>query len=250
MSGKTDKQFIFEVDLHWLTKHMGVLSASDAEGTIHVATPQVFGGEGSPWTPEHLFLSAISSCFMTTYFAFAKKYKFSISNFTCEAIGQIRLVEGKYRFTRIDLYPKIFIANETLQENASQAMEKTHQYCLISNSVDTAIFYHSEVLIDNTHALVSELPASKPAKFSLQDARTIGEKLGMDFLKYDINEFRRGLEVELEHGKRDPQTNVTNDNPYTTGKIAWAHLNELPDYYTRLDKMEMEREREVKNEVA
>ena len=250
MSGKTDKQFIFEVDLHWLTKHMGVLSAGDAEGTIHVATPQVFGGEGRPWTPEHLFLSAISSCFMTTYLAFAKKYKFPISNFTCEAIGQIKLVEGKYKFTQVDLFPKIFIANETLQDNARQAMEKTHKYCLISNSVDTTIFYHSEVLIDNTHALISELPALKPAKFSLQDARSIGEKLGMDFSKYDINEFRRGLEVELEHGKEDPQTNVTNDNPYTTGKIAWAHLNELPDYYTRLDKMEMEGERDIKNEVA
>ncbi len=53
-------------------------------------------------------------------------------------------------------------------------------------------------------------------------------------------EIRRGLEVELEHGARDPETNVTNDDPVLTGKIAWAHLKEFPDYYTRLDKLEAE----------
>lgn len=245
MSGKTENQFFFEVDLHWLRKQRGVLSAKDAEGTIHVATPQVFGGEGKPWTPEHLFLSAISSCFMTTYLAFAKKLKFEISNFACEAVGQIRLVDGKYKFTRVDLFPKVFIANVELEEKARSAMEKTHKYCLISNSVDTTIFYHSEVLVG---AVLTEMDRIKPARFTIQEAQTIGEKLGMDFGKYDINEFRRGLEVELEHGKRDLNTNVTNDDPYLTGKIAWAHLNELPDYYTRLDKMELEGE--GKNEVA
>ena len=95
---------------------------------------------------------------------------------------------------------------------------------------------------------MSELDTIKPARFTLEQAKAIGEKLGMDFVRYDINEFRRGLEVELEHGKIDSKTNVTNDDPYVTGKIAWAHLNELPDYYTRLDKMEMESE--GKNEVA
>jgi len=53
-----------------------------------------------------------------------------------------------------------------------------------------------------------------------------------------------GLEVELEHGRRDPKTDVTHDDPITTGRIALAHLNELPDYYTRLAKMEAEAERD------
>jgi len=55
-----------------------------------------------------------------------------------------------------------------------------------------------------------------------------------------IEQYRMGLDVELEHGKVDQYTNVTNDNPIMTGKIALAHLNEFPDYYTRLDKMEKE----------
>ena len=76
--------------------------------------------------------------------------------------------------------------------------------------------------------------------FSKKEAQEIGNKLGIDWSKVDLDEFVMGLAVELEHGSRDPRTNVTNDDPLLTGKIAWAHLNELPDYYTRLKKMEHE----------
>jgi hypothetical protein len=76
--------------------------------------------------------------------------------------------------------------------------------------------------------------------FSEDKAKEIGEKLQIDWSKWDVEQFRRGMDVELEHGKIDPETNVTNDDPLTTGKIALAHLKEFPDYYTRLDKMEKE----------
>ena len=78
--------------------------------------------------------------------------------------------------------------------------------------------------------------------FSVEEARSIGMQLGIDWAKIDLEQFRRGLEVELEHGARDPETNVTNDDPVLTGKIAWAHLNEIRDYYTRLDRLEAEAE--------
>lgn len=74
-------------------------------------------------------------------------------------------------------------------------------------------------------------------------ARRIGERLGLKWDRFDVDQFRRGMEVELEHGLRDPVTNVTDDDLLTTGKIALAHLNEFPDYYDRLDKMEAEAER-------
>ncbi|MFA5840243.1 MAG: DUF5661 family protein [Candidatus Margulisiibacteriota bacterium] len=76
--------------------------------------------------------------------------------------------------------------------------------------------------------------------FSDEEAKKIGEKLEIKWDKFNIEQFRRGLDVELEHGTVNPATNVTNDDPLTTGKIALAHLNEFPDYYTRLDKMEEE----------
>lgn len=77
-------------------------------------------------------------------------------------------------------------------------------------------------------------------EFSIDEARKIGEQIGVDFTKFDLEEFRKGLAIELEHGSHDPETNVTNSDPLLTGKIAWAHLKEIPDYYTRLDKMESE----------
>ena len=74
--------------------------------------------------------------------------------------------------------------------------------------------------------------------FTLDEARRIGDQIGINFDQYDLDEFRRGLAVELEHGSHDPETNVTGGDPLMTGKIAWAHLKEIPDYYTRLAKME------------
>jgi len=72
------------------------------------------------------------------------------------------------------------------------------------------------------------------------EARQVGQTLGIDWSSVDIEQFRRGIEVELEHGARDPETNVTNDDLTLTGKIAWAHLKEFRDYYTRLDRLEAE----------
>jgi hypothetical protein len=78
--------------------------------------------------------------------------------------------------------------------------------------------------------------------FSAEDARRIGEQIGIDWSNspFDVEQFRMGMEVELEHGLHDPATNVTDDDPVTTGKIALAHLNEFSDYYTRLERMEEE----------
>lgn len=78
--------------------------------------------------------------------------------------------------------------------------------------------------------------------FTAEEAKKIGEQLGINWSKFDVEEYRMGMNVELEHGSQDPVTNVTNDDPLITGKIALAHLNEFPDYYTRLAKMEAEGE--------
>lgn len=79
--------------------------------------------------------------------------------------------------------------------------------------------------------------------FTTQEARAIGDKIGVDFGTIDIEQFRLGLGVELEHGSQYPETDVTHDDFLATGKIAWAHLKELPDYYDGLVKMEAELER-------
>jgi Protein of unknown function (DUF5661) len=78
--------------------------------------------------------------------------------------------------------------------------------------------------------------------FTREDAQRIGEAIGIDWPKsaFDVDQFRAGLDVELEHGRRDPETDVTGDDEIVTGKIALAHLREFPDYYSRLQKLEDE----------
>jgi len=80
-------------------------------------------------------------------------------------------------------------------------------------------------------------------QFTAEEAKAVGEQLGIKWDEFDVDQFRRGMDVELEHGTQDPLTNVTNDDPIMTGKIALAHLNEFPDYYDRLEEMEEEAEK-------
>jgi hypothetical protein len=76
--------------------------------------------------------------------------------------------------------------------------------------------------------------------FMREEVKVVAAEIGIDFetAAFDLEQFMRGMQVELEHGHRDPETNVTHDDPLLTGKIAWAHLKELPDYYERLEQIE------------
>jgi hypothetical protein len=81
---------------------------------------------------------------------------------------------------------------------------------------------------------------SPKRKFTPDEAKRIGDALGINWAEVRLEEFQAGLGIELEHGARDLETNVTDDDEIQTGKIALAHLKEFPDYYTRLAKMEQE----------
>ena len=89
---------------------------------------------------------------------------------------------------------------------------------------------------------VGTAEATVKKSFTRAEARVVSIELGMDFetLKYDLEQFRMGLDVELEHGPRSPKTDVSGDDSVITGKIALAHLTEYPDYYTRLAVLELE----------
>ena len=87
---------------------------------------------------------------------------------------------------------------------------------------------------------------SERTTFTTEEARQVGEQIGIGWADapFDVEQFRSGMDVELEHGLHDPSTNVTDDDPIVTGRIALAHLNEFPDYYTRLERMEEQAKRE------
>jgi hypothetical protein len=82
---------------------------------------------------------------------------------------------------------------------------------------------------------------------TIEEAQRVGNEIGVDWSRFDVEQFRLGMDVELEHGSRDPQTDVTGDDPIVTGKIALAHMKEFPDYYERLERMERDAEREWAN---
>ena len=76
------------------------------------------------------------------------------------------------------------------------------------------------------------------------EAKRVGDEIGVDWSRFDLEQFRLGMDVEYEHGSHDPQTDVTGDDPILTGKIALAHMKEFPDYYLRLERMEEEAARD------
>lgn len=82
---------------------------------------------------------------------------------------------------------------------------------------------------------------------STEEAKRVGDEIGVDWDRFDLEQFRAGMDVEFEHGSHDPQTNVTEDDPIVTGKIALAHMKEFPDYYERLERMEAEAKRDWAN---
>ena len=85
---------------------------------------------------------------------------------------------------------------------------------------------------------------SDPHRTRIEEAQRVGDAIGVDWGRFDLEQFRAGMDVEYEHGSHDPQTDVTGDDPILTGKIALAHMKEFPDYYERLARMEREAEAE------
>jgi Protein of unknown function (DUF5661) len=84
---------------------------------------------------------------------------------------------------------------------------------------------------------------TEQGRTTTEQARRVGDEIGVDWGRFDVEQFRFGMDVEFEHGSHDPQTDVTGDDPILTGKIALAHMKEFPDYYERLERMEQEAER-------
>ena len=154
MSLKNNKPIIFATELYWSGDKVAIVGSSSLK-TIAVSTSPEFGGADGEWSPEHLFLSSITSCFMSTYLVFVNKMKIENTGFECAATGQVEMVDGKYKFTYIHIYPKAFVGNDMDVEKARVALEKTKKYCLISNSVNAEIVQHPEVVVTKQHVVIN-----------------------------------------------------------------------------------------------
>lgn len=144
---KQPQPIFFDTQLRWLGSKKGSLNAEDVKNSIYVATPKNFGGEGHDWSPEHLFLGAVSSCFMTTFLFFAKKAGLSFFNFTCDARGAINIVNGRYRFIQIELFSKVYIIESLLKDDAMLVLQSAQERCMIGAAISCPIEYHNEVQV-------------------------------------------------------------------------------------------------------
>jgi hypothetical protein len=97
----------------------------------------------------------------------------------------------------------------------------------------------------SAHGYATRSGVGEARRTTSEEARRIGDAIGVDWERFDLEQFRAGMDVEFEHGSHDPQTDVTGDDPITTGKIALAHMKEFPDYYERLERMEAEAKRDL-----
>ncbi len=141
-------QYLFETTIERFEGRRGTITASNVIDHINVATPPEFaGGIAGLWSPEQLFLGSLGSCMMATYLAIAEKKKLVVVDFKCNAIGLVQWVEGHLEFTKIDVYPKVFVKNEEDKELANEVLLKTYQHCIIANSVVSVLVHHGEVLL-------------------------------------------------------------------------------------------------------
>ena len=131
----------YEVNIQWKEARIGELSSPVLNDTIECATPPEFpNGVPGIWSPEHLFVSAINSCYMATFLAIAQNFKVEIESFSCKTIAKLEMVDGKYIFTQAEMFPVVKLTNPDKDtDKALRVAEKAKAGCLVTNSMKTEI---------------------------------------------------------------------------------------------------------------
>jgi hypothetical protein len=186
-----------------------------------------------------------------------RKYANQLNNYYDEVITVLRGADAiqifgpgeakgelEKRIGRNGLKARILATEATDKMTDRQISAKVREHFLTKVGRDK-----QEMIIGDEPIRKRENHMIKKRQFSTREAHALGTQLKIDWSQINLEQFRRGLEVELEHGAIDPETNVTGDDLALTGKIAWAHLKEIRDYYTRLDRMEAQAGAQFKSPV-
>lgn len=134
----------YNVDVNWENSRKGMLCSPELNKNngicIEVATPPEFTkGIAGVWSPEHLFVAAVSGCLMTTFLAIAENSTLEFANFSCQAKGKLEMVEGKLMMSEISLKPTVVIHNEKYRDKAIRVIKKAENACLITHSIKSKI---------------------------------------------------------------------------------------------------------------
>ena len=143
MSSST-KTHTYQSSVYWQEGKKGFL-ASHGKQDLPVSAPSEFGGPAGLWSPEDLYVASANACFMTTFLYLAEKSKINLIGFESQAEGTLEFVDGKFKMTRIHLTPWVSLSHPEDQERARALLEKSKQYCLISNSMETEVTVDGKV---------------------------------------------------------------------------------------------------------
>jgi peroxiredoxin-like protein len=140
-----ENQYSYSTEVEWTGERGGDLSGPDLPD-LEVDAPPEFKGHEGVWTPEHLFVAAVNSCFMTTFLAIAENSKLEFVSFSADASGKLEKLEGQgFIMTEVVLRPKLLISHARDVERAGRILEKAEKNCLISNSIKTETKLEPEV---------------------------------------------------------------------------------------------------------
>jgi peroxiredoxin-like protein len=139
----------YNIGVKWDEGRTGTLS-SDTLPDIKVATPPEFAkGVAGRWSPEHMYVSSVAVCLMTTFLAIAENSSLPFSSFKCNAEGKLEKIEGNFMISEIELKPEVVIPEEKYIEKTGRILEKSEKMCLISNSVKTRIILNPDIKVRN-----------------------------------------------------------------------------------------------------
>jgi peroxiredoxin-like protein len=141
------KSHSYQAAAHWTQHQRGIVEAESIPRTINFAAPPEFGGEPGLWTPEHLLLASVSTCFVATLRAVAEASKLEIDRIEVPVEGTIEKLEGGFKFTRVVLRPSVTIAREEDRERTGRLLEKAERICLVSRSLNCAIVLEPRIAV-------------------------------------------------------------------------------------------------------
>src|SRR6266511_1009311 len=140
-----ENKYFYSTGIDWIGQRRGELT-SPVLPNLQIAAPPEFKGHEGVWTPEHLFVASVNSCFMTTFLAIAENSKLEFVSFSADAKGKLEKLEGRgFIMTEVVLHPKLLISHARDAERAGRILEKAEKNCLISNSIKTETKLEPEI---------------------------------------------------------------------------------------------------------
>jgi organic hydroperoxide reductase OsmC/OhrA len=135
---KAYKVFRYQADVLWKSGRRAVISSA-GKPDIEVSSPPEFKGEAGFWTPEEMFVASVNLCTLLTFLAFAQHKGLEFVSYKCAAEGVLENVEGKYRFTEVNMHPQVVVRSEADVERAREILDTAHKGCLVSNSITATV---------------------------------------------------------------------------------------------------------------